>query len=193
MGFSVDEEDENDSEQNNSENEEAEEQKQPLKLHRRWVDSWSLVAIKRNAFGIVFWKFTFVFFENRDTPHHLKNKRVQQGGIDKATANILLANTLRQIEPERVIEEPHGISDVHAYETEQLHVNGKWAPDWFIYFACKYGIHIRHNVAMIGDSEIRVPKFSRWQTTDYYAEGNAKISAHELNMKYNGNCTEYRV
>lgn len=33
-----------------------------------------------------------------DTPHHLKNKRVNQGSIDKATANIILANTPKQLE-----------------------------------------------------------------------------------------------
>lgn len=70
--------------------------------------------------------WNFIFHPNRDTPHHLKNKRVQQGVIDKAAANILLANTLRQIEPEHVIEESHGISDVNAYQSEQLHENGEW-------------------------------------------------------------------
>lgn len=64
-------------------------------------------------------KFQFPPF-HRDTPHHLKNKRVQ-GGIDKAAANILLANALRQIDPERVIEEPHA-NEPHA---EQSHQNGK--------------------------------------------------------------------
>lgn len=35
---------------------------------------------------------------HRDTPHHLKNKRVQQGAIDKAAANILLAIAPKQLE-----------------------------------------------------------------------------------------------
>lgn len=56
----------------------------------------------------------------------MKNKRVQHGVIEKAAANILLANTVRQIEPEHVIDEPHGISDVNAYQSEQFNENGKW-------------------------------------------------------------------
>lgn len=50
MGFSVEEEDENDSDQNISDNEELEEQKQPLKLHRRFVNK-----------GRIFWKSYFAY------------------------------------------------------------------------------------------------------------------------------------
>lgn len=44
--------------------------------------------------------FMFVssFMPHRDTPHHLKNKRVQHGAIDKSVANILLANAPKQLE-----------------------------------------------------------------------------------------------
>lgn len=40
--------------------------------------------------------FNLTFY--RDTPHHLKNKRVQHGAIDKTVANILLANAPKQLE-----------------------------------------------------------------------------------------------
>lgn len=34
----------------------------------------------------------------RDTPHHLKNKRVQQGLITDKAANLLISNALKQQE-----------------------------------------------------------------------------------------------
>ncbi|XP_055300016.1 protein lap4-like isoform X9 [Sitodiplosis mosellana] len=69
VGFSMEEEAEkNDSEGGDEEEEEEIEKLHPIKLHRR------------------------------DTPHHLKNKRVQHGAIDKTVANILLANAPKQLE-----------------------------------------------------------------------------------------------
>lgn len=136
MGFSVEEEDENDSAQNDSDPEEIEDQKQPLKLHRRLVPA-QVTAKLRRSFHFLIFRFCFRI-RNRDTPHHLKNKRVQHGGIDKAAANILLANTLRQVEPDHVIEEPHGISDVNAYESEPLNETGEWQPiDLFNAIRCE--------------------------------------------------------
>lgn len=59
-------------------------------------------------------EFHLAFCFLRDTPHHLKNKRVQHGVIDKAAANILLANTIKQQETN------HKVAENSISETTEL-------------------------------------------------------------------------
>lgn len=59
-----------------------------------------------------------------DTPHHLKNKRVQHGAIDKAAATILLANVPKPLDtvPTNVINDSSNISD-RGGEQKSSHLN----------------------------------------------------------------------
>lgn len=68
------------------------------------------------------------FSIDRDTPHHLKNKRVQQGAIDKAAANILLASAPRQLEtlPQNTSIDAN-VPDIHRKTPEPLNESGKLA------------------------------------------------------------------
>lgn len=77
----------------------------------------------------------FQYF-HRDTPHHLKNKRVQQGAIDKTVANILLANAPKQLEtiqPNTINDK--SISDSnHEHKSSHLNDCGKF---WHIIFTTR--------------------------------------------------------
>lgn len=65
----------------------------------------------------------------RDTPHHLKNKRVQQGAIDKAAANILLATAAKQLEPipPNAINDNRTTDRNHEQKTGHLNECGKFS------------------------------------------------------------------
>lgn len=61
---------------------------------------------------------------HRDTPHHLKNKRVQHGAIDKSVANILLANAPKQLETAAPMAAAAAINnDSNAPSTDSNHEN----------------------------------------------------------------------
>lgn len=62
--------------------------------------------------------FAFVHLY-RDTPHHLKNKRVQHGAIDKAAANILLSNTVKQPETHHKIIS-HTIPEISEFREDTI-------------------------------------------------------------------------
>lgn len=70
--------------------------------------------------------FTIKFSICSDTPHHLKNKRVQQGAIDKAAANILLANVPRPLEtvPQNTSIDTD-MPEIHRKTPEPLNESGK--------------------------------------------------------------------
>lgn len=61
---------------------------------------------------------------DRDTPHHLKNKRVQQGLLTDKAANLIISNALKQQEMnlksvENIIPED-AEKDEHAVESGKL-------------------------------------------------------------------------
>lgn len=66
-----------------------------------------------------------IFFFCRDTPHHLKNKRVSHG-LSEKTANSILLNAMKMKDP--VVEEQ---PELEAMLVEAIHVNGEC---FFIYF-----------------------------------------------------------
>lgn len=69
--------------------------------------------------------FSFIFAHTHsDTPHHLKNKRVQHGAIDKAAATILLANVPKPLDtvPTNVTNDSSNISD-RGGEQKSSHSN----------------------------------------------------------------------
>lgn len=72
------------------------------------------------------WCLYFLPFSptHSDTPHHLKNKRVQHGAIDKAAATILLANVPKPLDtvPTNVINDSSNISD-RGGEQKSSHSN----------------------------------------------------------------------
>ena len=73
--------------------------------------------------------FVSSFMSHRDTPHHLKNKRVQHGAIDKSVANILLANAPKQLETAAPMATPAAAAaaainnDNNTTSTESNHEN----------------------------------------------------------------------
>lgn len=66
---------------------------------------------------------TFLSQIRRDTPHHLKNKRVQQGGITDRAANLIITNALKQQEQNLKLSS-NIIPEVAEYKEDQLN-NGK--------------------------------------------------------------------
>lgn len=68
----------------------------------------------------------------RDTPHHLKNKRVQHGAIDKAAANILLSNALKQPETHHKII-AHTIPEISEFREDTIDEGKQDIDDYFVY------------------------------------------------------------
>lgn len=110
------------------------------------------------TFELIFHCFSFIctiaFFTyvHSDTPHHLKNKRVQHGAIDKAAATILLANVPKPLEtvPTNIINDSN-ISD-RGGEQKSSHLNecGKFCICYYCYTRNQFGIVQKLSFVVVG-------------------------------------------
>ena len=64
----------------------------------------------------------FPFRFCRDTPHHLKNKRVQQGALTEKAANILISHAIKQQEQHLTLLDK---SIPEVAETKEESLNGE--------------------------------------------------------------------
>ncbi|GAB0093092.1 protein lap4 [Sergentomyia squamirostris] len=86
----------------------------------------------------------------RDTPHHLKNKRVQHGMNDKA-ANLIIANALKM--KEKALQEPviqHSIENVVQEEPDDTKIEEDAADGITELREERYEIHIERTSAGLG-------------------------------------------
>lgn len=97
----------------------------------------------------------FASLFHRDTPHHLKNKRVQHGAIDKTVANILLANAPKQLEtlPPSAINNNNNDNIIPTdsnHENKPGHLNdcGKFAHNFHTQIFLYVYIQLTQNIQM---------------------------------------------
>lgn len=69
----------------------------------------------------------FFFFYFRDTPHHLKNKRVSHG-LSEKTANSILLNAIKMKDP---VEEQPELEAIEVNISKSNNINGKLFSSFF--------------------------------------------------------------